>query len=82
MGHKHQSQNAESYVKFLLNNFILMHLMRNCVLHFSRGIYINMVTFDLMLTTHAQIRVDIKENLKNESNRLLGKIKTPFKAGK
>ena len=74
MGHKYQSQNAESYVKFLVNNFILMRLMRNCVLHFSRGIYvINMVTFDLMLTTHAQIRVDIKQNLKNESNRLLGK---------
>ena len=34
MGHKHQSQNAESYVKFLVNNFILMRLMRNCVLHF------------------------------------------------
>ena len=79
MGHKHQSQNAESYVKYLVNNFILMRLMRNCVLHFPVEY---MVTFDLMLTTHAQIRVDIKQNLKNESNRLLGKIKTPFKTGK
>ena len=71
MGHKHQSQNAESYVKFLVNNFILMCLMRNCVLHFSRGIYvINTVTFDLMLTTHADIRVDIKQNLNKRQQQV------------
>ena len=76
MGHKHQSQNAESYVKFLVNNFILMRLMHNCVLHFSRGIYIiNMVIFDLMLTTHAQIRVDSNKIWKTKVTSYLGKLK-------
>ena len=34
MGHKHQSQNAESYVKLFGQQFHLMRLMLNCVLHF------------------------------------------------